>query len=1023
MADLEGNRLGEYRILRRLSHGGMGDIYLAEQGELRRQVAVKVVRETATPDAAARAHANLRFAREARAVAALEHPHILPIYGYGEQDGVHFLAMQYVPDGSLADVLAPGPLHRLDLPVPPNLVAVLIEQASEALQYAHDHGVIHRDVKPHNLLVRVLGGSSASVSASTLLASGRSGGLALRPHVLLADFGLARFIEEVAGRTGTTGTPLYSAPEQYEGRPVPATDQYALACVAHLLLTGQPVFDGTVVELHHQHLTLPPPPASGVNSHLPVQVDAVLARALAKQPDARYPSMRAFAEALRSAITLPSVNSHEDHSGQERPVPWPVSPAPLNTRNVSPDAHAQMHPGLSRLPGTPWPSATAPLPSAPPMAAASLPPGPAPSFTTTSAPASRPLAPHIPPGPNSGSGASSLPTPSSPYLARSTYAPAAASSRNLAQAAATRREPDAPGAPIPRVRKKREKWGPLPVSKPVALALLVALVVMSTAGTVGWNVSHPPIAPQVPTLATINVAHAGQTNVAHVTRLHVGQHPIQATLPVRLLSAMGASRVDTAKSLPLVPASSPSFDHVAAAKTVQAKYGIGQLDLGTVTPIDVSIASNDHYVLEAVDGALQIYGYNGQVDGPMIALTSLFAPVLQPKDTLGQPRVIFDAAVGQWVLVANEVEVQGGAVTNGFFDVAISQDAQPLSTWVVYQFSTQEGYPAGCTWADDPHIGSDAAGYYISGNSFECGDAGAFRGALLFDLPKHTFGKGVGRALLRWAGVFQNANHKPALGVVPAAQTGSDGTEWLASDDAGYVAGGQTSRGIIVWALLNTHAVEHGGTPALIGVVTPLPTPYADPPGTAQPDSATPLATGDARITNVFVVGEHLYLAFTTAVNWKGDTTTRSGIYWADILTKVQAPASSGVGTTIATSVAQSGIVGIAGSSTFYPALAADSAGDLVLAANVASSTLSPSVIFTSRMATDAKGALGAGGKVVVLAQGTQSYPGAHWGDYSGATVASLSPDGGTVTVWVAAPYMDSVPAHWQTLAWQLTLR
>jgi serine/threonine protein kinase len=316
MADLEGAQLGTCHVLRRIGRGGMGEVYLAEQTTLGRQVAVKVLpSERAEPDRAGQA--TQRFTREAQAVAALDHPHILPLYEYGEQEGLHYLVMPYVPTGSLADLLAPVPTAgasqrpHLTLPLAPALAIDLISQAAEALQYAHDRHLMHLDVKPQNLLVRLLssreGLSLPLASATQTMLAALSGVSAsqspspLRLHVFLADFGLARLMTWTSGQSGVMGTPLYTAPEQYQGRPEPATDQYALACVAYLLLTGQPVFSGSLVELYHQHLSVTPRLASSVNPQLPAGVDRVLARALAKAPQQRYTTVQEFAQALAQA--------------------------------------------------------------------------------------------------------------------------------------------------------------------------------------------------------------------------------------------------------------------------------------------------------------------------------------------------------------------------------------------------------------------------------------------------------------------------------------------------------------------------------------------------------------------------------------------------------------------------------------------------------------------------------------------------------------------------------------------------
>lgn len=305
MGGLEDRWLGQYHIKAYIGSGGVGDVYLADDSRLQREVALKVVRHELEPGStnAAVEQATRQFQEEALVVAGLEHPNILQIYDFGEQERRHYLVMPYLPDGSLADMLTPGPKQRLYLPLPPLVAATIIDQAAAALQYAHDRSIIHRDVKPHNLLVRVIESSGGVDMTPRQATSGTGGPSTVRLHILLADFGLARFLANMPSRSQTTGTPLYTAPEQYAGHPEKATDQYALACVAYLLLTGHPIFTGaTPAALQHQHLSEMPVSVRALNASLPPAVEPVLARALAKDPRQRYERVLDFANALHTAV-------------------------------------------------------------------------------------------------------------------------------------------------------------------------------------------------------------------------------------------------------------------------------------------------------------------------------------------------------------------------------------------------------------------------------------------------------------------------------------------------------------------------------------------------------------------------------------------------------------------------------------------------------------------------------------------------------------------------------------------------
>src|SRR5229473_5524486 len=286
---LEELQNGRYRSLRLLGSGGMGEVYLMNDARVSRQVAIKVIRSEAAPypgSDSAKDAARL-FQREAKAIAALDHPHILPLYDFGEESiediTMSYMVMPFCTEGSLAGWLRQSGSAML---TPPD-IAQLVEQAADALQYAHDHQVIHLDVKPSNFLLR----------------SNRKN--PNRPTLLLADFGIARSFTTVASASLTIrGTPTSMAPEQWSSMPVAATDQYALAVMVYELLAGRPPFVGGMEQLMYQHFNVQPPPPSTFNPVLPTSVDSVLLRALAKRPEDRYPSISAFASAFEQIVHL-----------------------------------------------------------------------------------------------------------------------------------------------------------------------------------------------------------------------------------------------------------------------------------------------------------------------------------------------------------------------------------------------------------------------------------------------------------------------------------------------------------------------------------------------------------------------------------------------------------------------------------------------------------------------------------------------------------------------------------------------
>ena len=272
MEDLTGRQFGPYRIVGPLGEGGMAAVYKAYQPSMDRNVALKVLPRHFASDAQFVA----RFQREAKILAKLQHPHILPVHDFGEAGGYTYIVMPFVPTGTLAAILKGRPL-------PLSRIESIVTQVGAALNYAHARGLIHRDLKPSNILVDESG------------------------NCLLTDFGLARILEGAATLTATgaiMGTPAYMSPEQGLGEKLdPRTDIYSLGVVLYEMTTGRVPFSAeTPMAVVVKHINDPLPMPRKLNQSLPEAVERVILKALAKSPADRYQTAGEFVKGLAAAV-------------------------------------------------------------------------------------------------------------------------------------------------------------------------------------------------------------------------------------------------------------------------------------------------------------------------------------------------------------------------------------------------------------------------------------------------------------------------------------------------------------------------------------------------------------------------------------------------------------------------------------------------------------------------------------------------------------------------------------------------
>ena len=304
MADRVGQQLGSYLLTRLLGSGGFAEVYLGEHLRLKTLAAIKVL------------HARLAgedvggFLNEAQTIARLEHPNIVRVFDYDVQDGTAFLVMSYAANGTLRQ------RHPKGIPLPLPTIVSYLKQVSDALQYAHEEKLIHRDVKPENML------------------------LGRRNEVLLSDFGIALMAQSSRFQSTqeVAGTAHYMAPEQLQGKPRLASDQYSLGVVVYEWICGSRPFQGSFSEIASQHVLTPPPPLRERMPGLPPEIEQVVFTTLAKDPHQRFGSIRAFATAFEQA----SQSSPGFIIGNVPPPP-PSSPlqqgpvTPLSLPPVQPD--------------------------------------------------------------------------------------------------------------------------------------------------------------------------------------------------------------------------------------------------------------------------------------------------------------------------------------------------------------------------------------------------------------------------------------------------------------------------------------------------------------------------------------------------------------------------------------------------------------------------------------------------------------------------------------------------------------
>ncbi|MBN1219355.1 MAG: protein kinase [Anaerolineae bacterium] len=323
-----GRTLGNYRIIEQIGMGGMATVYKAYDPDTDRYVAIKILPEHFSQDPKFRQ----RFEREAKAIAKLEHIHILPLFAYGEEGGTAYMVMRYLKAGSLTDRIRAGALSLTE-------ASRLLSQVASALDHAHSHGVLHRDVKPSNILLDADG------------------------NAFLTDFGIAKMVESTLDLTGggILGTPAYMSPEQCRGNQelTPASDQYSLGIILYEMITGRTPFQAeTPIALIHMQLNDPLPMPHQVRADLPEEAERVILKALTKDPELRFPTCGAMAAAFARVVSqIPAAQLAEGDLTVGDQAPFAPTAAVVEDATVLHGAaeQAAARPKLRRgMPGWAW---------------------------------------------------------------------------------------------------------------------------------------------------------------------------------------------------------------------------------------------------------------------------------------------------------------------------------------------------------------------------------------------------------------------------------------------------------------------------------------------------------------------------------------------------------------------------------------------------------------------------------------------------------------------------------------------
>jgi hypothetical protein len=687
-----GSRVAGYVIEEQIGAGGMAVVYRARDEVLGRLVAVKVL----SPGLASDEEFRTRFLRESRAVASVDESHIVPVYGAGDAGGVLYIASRFVADGDLSRVqrAANGPL-------PPAQVADIVSQVASALDAAHAIGLVHRDVKPGNILIERIPG---------------------RPeHAYLSDFGLSKSTS--AGATGLTatgrfmGTPDYCAPEQITGTAVDGrADQYSLACVAFSLLAGVVPFSrGDSLSRLFAHVNSPIPVVTAIRPELPPALNGVLAKGMAKNPAERYGSCAAFASALRGALGVgPGAAQGTSLPPQPPPIPFPAQGNLGYQQTVT--AGGWQHPSVPPGPAG-WPG-----PQAPAGPGAGYPQSPAAGFPQGQAGGYQQSPPvGFPQGPGGGyqqgPGAGYQQSPPAGYP----QGPGGMGMRGPGQA-----WPQAPGQGQ---RPPRKHTGLIVGGSAAAAAVLIVGVVLGitltsnhgkTDGTQGSTTSAGATSPTAGGTASSS-STAGQGD-------HTG-----TAVPVGTLTGPGLMRYAffSADGNDVAAAGTKSDIYVFSAETMKRTQTLSVPDGDVAYPVSFSADDKTLYAMDGTAGKLYVFDVATGKAAHVYTYTGVSSPGYTHGGGVYAIETSSSGTVAEYEMATNKLYAQfpnpgkapiavAGVTTDSDGRYALVSDTDGMSYLVDAQSKTVVG-TFHYTYAGDstiyPQLSLDGNTVYVPGGS------------------------------------------------------------------------------------------------------------------------------------------------------------------------------------------------------------------------------------------------------------------------------------------------------------------